>query len=145
MDKGGYIRLDDIGMYFLGFILIGGAVASGIFIFYGYSVDVRGLEVGILSDKLVRTVVVDENIREEVFEKNFNILDEAKLNENFKNGDYFFRLEVGSEIFVEGNRDFEVECELEGKNFPRCFSKEFFIDDTKIKILTASRQVGSKV
>ena len=115
MDKGGYIRLDDIGMYFLGFILIGGAVA------------------------------VDENIREEVFEKNFNILDEAKLNENFKNGDYFFRLEVGSEIFVEGNRDFEVECELEGKNFPRCFSKEFFIDDTKIKILTASRQVGSKV
>ena len=145
MNKRGYLRLDDIGMYFLGFILIGSAIAGGIFIFYGNAVDVRNQEAMILSDNLVRAIVVDGDLRPEVFEKDFNILKEARLNDGFKNGDYFFRLEVGSQVFIEGNRDFEVECELEGKNFPKCFSKEFFIDGSKIKILTASRQVGSKV
>jgi hypothetical protein len=145
MNKSGYYRFADMGMFFLGFAIIGVAVASGIFIFYGDVIDFRSLEASVLSDKLIRAVVVDGDLNSEVFEEDFNILKEAGLNDNFNNGDYFFRLEVDSRVFVEGNRDFEVECELEGKNFPVCFEREFFIDGSKIKILTASLQVGSKV
>jgi len=148
MDKRGFLRLADTAMFIIFIVIIGGAVAIGGSIFYGNLIDVRLEESVILSDKLVKAVVDNGQVNEDVFESDFNILKEAGINSEIKKGAYFFRLEIFGEksrVFIDGQRDFEVECELEGGDFPRCFSKDFFIDDYEIKILTASRQAGGEI
>ena len=151
LDKRAYIRMADTGMFGLFFLLTLVFLFIGFSLFYDSSTDVRGEEAIILHDKLVDAVLDKGRIREEVFMKSFNIFEEARVNkEVINNGEFYFSVEIfendeSIKKFVEGNRDFEVTCELKSKKFPLCYKRELLVDDVwKIKILTASNQFGQK-
>lgn len=147
--KGDY-RFSDTALYLIVFLGIGLFIAWGMNIFYSYHLDIRGDEARILSDKLFAAVVINGEINEGVFSSDFNILKEAGLNgEVIKNGNFYFKVDIvgnnKEKVFVEGNRDFEVLCEVEGKKHPACYKKEISLGSYDVKILTASNQEGEKI
>lgn len=150
LGKQGYIKIADTGMFIFFFILTLFFLFVGFSVFYDDSTDVRKEEAVILHDKLVEAILEGGKIREEVLE-DFNIFDEAGISkEVIGNGEFYFGVEIFEsekivKKFVEGNRDFEVTCELKGRKFPLCYEREILIDNLwKIKILTASNQLGQK-
>ncbi len=144
-NKKGYYRFADIGMFFLSFLIIAIGVSIGIYLFYSETVDIREREAVILSEKITKVIIKEEHLNQKVLENDFNIFNEAEINiKIINNGDFYFKIEIFSldnQILKieEGNRDFEVECNLSGEKFPKCAEKEFNYD-YKIKILTASNQ-----
>jgi len=151
LDKRAYIRMADTGMFGLFFILTLVFLFIGFSVFYDDSTDVRQEEAVILHDKLVSAIMEGGQIKGNVFKKGFNIFQEAGINKRvIDNGEFYFGVEIFEndevvEKFVGGNRDFEVTCELKGKKFPLCYKRELLVDDVwKIKILTASNQLGGK-
>ena len=124
MNKKAYYNWDDIGMFLLVCILVGGCIFAGAYLFFSVEVDVRLEEAKTLSNKLVGAVVYNGYLKENVLSGDFDILKEAGISkEVINNEDYFFSLGIYRngeivESFVGGARDFEVECSLPGKNLP---------------------------
>ena len=152
MNKKGYSDLSDILMFLLVSVIIWLGIFSGFYVFYSFQTDVRGEEAKILGNRLVNAVAEDGKIKEVIFEDGFDIFSEAGLDENmFPNGgDFYFNLEANgngaSKVFEKGTLDFRIKCGLNSKgNSPKCFEKEFNLDNYKIKILTASNQLGEKL
>lgn len=150
MNKKGYYRFADIGMFFLSFAIVAVGIAIGIYLFYSNTVDIRNQEAKILLEKLSGVIISNSlnQLNSKVLEDNFNILKEAGLNDKIiNNGDFYFKIEIfdNSDIIKkieQGNRGFEVECGLNGKKFPKCAEKELLIDNYRVKILAASNQQG---
>ena len=160
MNKKAYYRFADIGMFFLCFVIIAVGIFIGIYIFYSSTIDVREQEAKIIYDKLVMAIIDNGELNQKILEANseneFDIFKEAKLDKNIVNEDYYFKIEIftiNNELIKkieEGNRDFEVECFLESKKFPKCYQKEFNLvnslqENYKIKVLTASNQLGDSI
>ena len=83
MNKKGYYRFSDIGMFFISFAIIAVGVTIGIYMFYSQNLDVRDDEVKILFEKLKDAIFEDGKLKKEVLESNFNIYNEANLNFTF--------------------------------------------------------------
>ena len=152
MNKKAYYNISDIVMMFIAFAIIGIFIAAGIYIFYSHTIDVRTNEANILYNKLIKSIIFNGNLREEVL-SDYKIYQEAGLNSKIlNNGEYYFKIEIfENENLIkkieEGNLGFEVECFLESDKFPQCQSKEFITINNKykIKILTASNQLGRSI
>ncbi|MEK6872989.1 MAG: hypothetical protein AABW90_03175 [Nanoarchaeota archaeon] len=148
MNKKGYYRFADIGMFFLSFAIVTVGIAIGIYLFYSNTVDIRDHEAKIISDRLVIAITKNGKLNEDILKNDFNILKEARLNDKIiNNGDFYFKIEIfdNSNIIKkieQGNRGFVVECGLKGKKFPKCVEKDFLIDNYRVKILAASNQQG---
>ena len=165
MNKKGYYRIADISMFILTMVIIAVAIGMGIFIFYSHNVDVREQEAKILSDTLVE-VMFESNLKDL---DNLDIFEEAGLDRDVitKSGYYYFKVEVFKDTFKKeiyggeetelfdktefikkfegGNDNFEVECDLRSEKFPKCNRRVIRIDNYRIKILTASNQLGKRV
>ncbi|MEK6830942.1 MAG: hypothetical protein AABX77_02840 [Nanoarchaeota archaeon] len=147
MNKKGYYRLADIGMFFLCFLIVALGIVIGIYMFYSNTVDIRDQEANILLEKVEAAIAENRQLNQKILEENFNILEEAGLNSKIINEYYYFKIEVfenGNLLkkIEGGNRDFDVECGLNGEKFPKCREKEFDTDGNyKIKILTGSNQL----
>ena len=155
MHKKGYYRFADIGMFIISFAVIGVVIGMGIFIFYSHQIDIRGQEAEVLSNKIVRAVI-DNGLNDL---ESFDIFREAGIDINIiNNGDFYFKVEIieiasstseevetAKIVFEEGNRDFEVECGLRSDKFPVCDSEELIVNNYKVKILTASNQLGERI
>ena len=151
MNKKAYYNISDIVMMFIAFAIIGIFIEAGIYIFYSHTIDVRSNEADILSDKLIKAIIKNGNLKEEVL-SDYKIYQEAGLDPKIlNNGEYYFKIEIFENELIkkieEGNLGFEVECFLESDKFPKCQSKEFTTIDKKykIKILTASNQLGRSI
>ena len=154
INKRGYYRFADVGMFFLCFVIIAVGIMIGIYLFYSNTIDVRGQEAKIIYEKLLDALIENNKLNQKVLDSEFNILQEASIDkEIINNGYFYFKIEVFEKDFEkeivkkiqEGNRDFEVECFLRSKKFPRCYPEKDFkliLDDYEIKILTASNQLG---
>lgn len=149
-------NLDGIGMLFTNFIIVGVAVVIGILIFYSASIDVRQEEAKIISDKIVNAIILNGEIKPEVLENNFDILTSAGINSNMteNGGNYYLKVNISREdktekLFEAGTKSFEIQCSLPGKNLAKCYSKDITVLGRngfyRIKILTGSNQLGSKI
>jgi len=151
LNKKGYYRFADVGMFVLCFTIIAVGIGIGIYIFYFQEVDIRGLEARVLFDKLARGIMDDGLIDID----NYDIFLESGLDIDIINSGYFyFNVEILREgnlvkSFVEGNREFEVECGLNSKKFPRCYPnkgfREFIVNGYQVRIMTASNQFGVRI
>ncbi len=157
MDKKAYYNFDDIGMFIFIAIIVTIAIVVGVLIFYGTGVDIRKQEAVAISNRLVDVFSNSGYLNKNVLTG--DILDLAGLDkEKFsEGGDFYFGVEIYSgenfdefvESFFKGTKDFRTQCELKGKHFPDCYKREFIVLDKdsdkkyKIKILTASNQLGS--
>lgn len=147
MDKKGF-RYADIPMVFICFLIIGVGIAIGIYAFFSYSVDIRGLESKILAEKLLQGLLDNGKLKEEIFSDDFNIFSEAKVNKKIiDRNEHFFSIRIFKDSgqiksFAGGNMEYNVLCELQGEKMPSCFSQKLFIDEYEIRILTASNYYG---
>ncbi len=146
MNKKGYYRFADIGMFFLSFAIVAVGIAIGIYLFYSNTVDIRDQEAKLLLKKLADVIIINNILNQRIFEDDFNIMKEAKLDDKIINNGYYFKIEIFDTDIIKkierGNLGFGVECSLKGKKFPKCVEKEILIDNYKVKILTASNQFG---
>ena len=140
---------------FLVLMIIGVGIVTGVLVFYSAEADVRGEEARIISDKIVNAISENGHLIDNI--ENLNILAETNLTaEKFVNGgDYYFNLTISREgkvplRFVHGTTSFEVECELPGKELPKCDRREFIVLDqegseVKIQLLAGSNNLGEKL
>jgi len=155
MDKRAYSNFDDMIILFACFIIIGAGIVIGVWIFYSVGIDIRLDESKTMSNRLVGAIVENGYLNKEVLEDNFNILEKAGIDEKaIDSGNYYFNLIIFEEdssvrSFVEGNKDFEIQCELPGAQMAKCYEKELIVSDGdkqyKIKVLTGSNQLGSRL
>ncbi|MBS3093892.1 hypothetical protein J4456_04915 [Candidatus Pacearchaeota archaeon] len=144
-------RYADIPMVFLCFLVIGVGIAIGMYVFFSYTVDVRGLEAQILGEKLVNGLVDQGHLRDNVLTNNFNIYHEAHISKKIiDQNEHYFSLDIikNGEIIKNidgGNREYKVLCHLSGEKLPRCFSQSIKIDGYTINILSASNYQGAGV
>lgn len=122
-------------------ILIG--IVAGILIFYSAQADARQKEAEILNFKI-------EDCLKENFD-DFDLFQDCKINKEMieDSGLYYIKIKINDEVSDYGVRNFETLCNLSEKNenFPKCYETEFYIQKDKlykIKILTASNQLGAK-
>ena len=142
-------------VFFLMLVVIGVGIVSGYVIYYSNEVNVNSEEVEILAGKIIDSVVLEGYLNERVLDENFNIFEEAKINQGLfhEEGYFYFELVVLREdkvlknIFY-GNEKLKLESQFQGKDFASGYYKEFFVIDKnnpeiiyKIKVLTASKQV----
>ena len=171
MNKKGVSTVDGI-MFILSFVTISLSIYIGVVVYYGGLTDIRINEARILSDKLMKSLIEEDNLEKILVDdktKNFDILKEANLNGNILSENYYFKVEIlendKTRNFIYGNRDFDVECrlsevifsfkeeglvcDLKSNSFPGCcFRKEKININGKeinVNILTASRQLSSRI
>jgi len=146
MNKKGYYRFADIGMFFLTFAIVGVAIGVGIYAFYFQAFDTRESDANNLLERLEDFLIKRGELNKNVLERNFNIYEEAELNKDVINEFYYFKINIrglnsGVNKFIEGGQEgFEVSCNLEGRKLPKCARKNIVLEDYDIKILTGSNQ-----
>ena len=155
MDKKGYYRFSDIGMFFISFAIIAIGITAGIYMFYSQNLDIRDDEAKILFDKLKNAVFKDGKLREEVLEDNFNIYDKADIDKelinNKKLGFFYFKIEISEpekpKKKIEGGApSFEIECELPGDKLVTCKDRRWKLDSgIEVYILAGSNQKGESI
>lgn len=155
MNKKAYSNFDDMIILFACFVIIGAGIVLGVWMFYSTNIDVRLEEAKTMSNKLIGAIAVHGYLDVNVMKDDFNILEKAGIDEKaIDSGNYYFNLKIlegNSEIktFINGTKDFEVQCELPGEQMAKCYEKELEVSDGdkqyKIKVLTGSNQLGSKL
>lgn len=144
---------------FVVFAVIGGLMALGILIFYSVEGDVRLEESRILSNKVLNSLVEGGYLKNEVFMEEFNLLEVANLNPDkfVLGGEFFIYAAVFQEgillkEFLEGEKDFLVQCTFEGEQFAKCYEVGLIVlnesnpqEKFKLKIVTGSNQQGARI
>lgn len=142
--------------WFFVIAVVGAGITAGVLIYYSASVDMRGAEAELLSEKIFDCVVEEGFLIEGLLEESFDVFEECKLKEEvFEDGSFFYfhiRIfdEAGDLIKVfdesgdlvreeikEGDVSFEDDCEIqeedeEGKKvrakyYPKCVRKKKII------------------
>ena len=147
MNKKGYYRFADIGMFFLVFLIVGVAIGAGIYAFYFQAFDTRESDVRNLQERLEDFLIKNGKLNKKILEKEFNIYEEAELNRKVIKEFYYFRININSldssnfDIFIEeGQTGFDVSCNLKGKRLPKCIKKNIVLENYKINMLVGSNQ-----
>ena len=119
------------------FMIISIGIVSSVIIFYSVPFDIRGVESGILVDKVINCFVEDGKISsdfESVSENNF--LETCGLNfedktGKYEDGQFYADFEIAGKKVLGGNFNLEAYCgaERSKKNIPYCTEKKLFILD----------------
>lgn len=124
---------------FIIYIIVGVGIVSGVIVFKGSDLDVREVEAGILTDKVIDCLVEQGKLRTD-FDENFDLIEECNF--NFKDNTEKYQGEVRYGVKVEtfdfdsgvlkdeikaGKIDFLQYCELEGDKIPKCNIKELYV------------------
>ena len=126
---------------FIIYIIVSVGIVSGVILFRS-DLDVREIEAGILSDKVIDCLVEQGRLREDFFEADFDLIAECDFNfkDNTKKyeGEERYAVNVESSYFdnkkalkkVEaGKTDLLTYCGLEGEKIPKCNLKELYVLD----------------
>ena len=142
--------------WFFVLVIITGGIVAGVSLFNIRDVDVRGLESDILVSRTVDCIVENGQIKEEVLTGDFNVLEKCGFSEELikDSGKYSLNIYIYDsggeklESYHYGVRDFENQCKLEGKHYPKCSEKIISVlrgnEVLKLKILTGSNQKGGR-
>mgnify|MGYP001560940766 CR=1 len=153
--------------WFLVFALIGTFIIVGVIIFYSETIDMRGIEAGILNGRIADCVIKNGNIDEFVNEKNFDFYSKCLISD--KEQDFYGKvsvyefdsckknneLECTKLLFEKGfGQDFSGYCELQKvkgnqRKLPQCAEKDILanINTGKVvlRIVTASNQKSGEI
>jgi len=151
-----------ISVYWFAILFIVAAAISYMVVsFYGEPYDVRSLEANALTNHVARCLVqggyLEENVLGEEFKQNF--LENCNLNFEVEDsygwrkqeqyyveiGFYDFESDVKINEIKEGNSGIKTECGREGRGFPFCLDRNFYVIDKdnnqyKINILSVVRK-----
>jgi len=144
--------------------IVAAAVVYMVFSFYGEPYDVRGIETGLLVDRIADCLNSGGYINEDWQNLDeSNILDECRLNFNvedtsgWNDDQYYIEIEISEfnsgkileEVFA-GNRNLNNNCGIESRNFPVCLERSMYSVDEennqyKIRILSVIRKTEKNV
>jgi hypothetical protein len=141
------------------FVVIGVSIFIGVSLFYSFTIDIRAEESRIISEQLANSVVENGYLLDEVLNDNFDIFEKSRISKEalVNNGNFYFSLVIFDDTgqkkkFEAGNKDFLIQCELPGKKFAVCYSKEMYALNKnnpsqifKIQIITGSNNHGGKI
>lgn len=141
---------------FLVWALIFVAIVAGVLIFYSAEGDVREIESEILAVRIVDCVVDSSYLNENFLSEDFDIFKECFLNKEILDDsrEFYFNVSVtGEKISKEitaGEKDFEIQCELEGRYFAKCSRRKVYIlnkenEKLNVEVLAGSIQLGSRI
>jgi hypothetical protein len=144
--------------WFFVLALVGGAIVIGVLIYYSGEIDIRKLEAELLSDRILVCLSEQGKLNEEFLKDDFDIFQECMLDREIieNSGDFYINVSLynsegeGIKEITKGVGSFEVNCKLEGGDYPRCYEKEVFVFDSlgeklKFKILAGTNQEIKKV
>jgi hypothetical protein len=156
MDKRGEERLLSIWMFGIwGVIAI--MIVAGVFVFYQVNSDLRNFQAKSLNNKVSSCFVENSVLKDSFFSGDVS---SCGFNEGlFNDKKYYFRATLYDEDLnkvdevVLGNNVFEVNCELPGENFPRCYESKFgvgYVADENVgegflEIISGSNNRGEKL
>ena len=142
---------------FLVWALIAVFIVAGVWIFYSAEVDIRAEESEVLSMRILDCLVDNGEINQIVFQENFDIFSECSLNKEIlkESREFYFNIslkDLNGKILKSisaGEKDFEIQCRLKGKNFALCSEKKVYVGRDKenliMEILAGSNQQGAKI
>lgn len=157
MDKRADSRLLSIWLFII-FGMIAVVIVAGVWISYSINIELKEEEALSLNNKIIDVLVDNGYLNERVFEEDFDIIEEADLSEKLFIEDRIFYLKINildlesDEVntIVLGYEGFETECQLPGKDFPKCVKRIILVRrkaDNKgygLEIITGSNQKGSE-
>lgn len=142
---------------FIIYIIVSVGIVSGVIIFKSSDLDVREIEAGILSDKIIDCLVEQGRLRAD-FDENFDLVEECDFNfkDNTKKyqGEERYAVKIESFDFNSENLKSKIEagktdlltyCGLEGEKIPKCNLKELYVLKGDEKILLKINSVVGKV
>ncbi|MBR9704610.1 hypothetical protein GOV12_04305 [Candidatus Pacearchaeota archaeon] len=108
--------------------LIGVIISIGVWAYFSSVTDVRLAQANAMNNRIVFAVSSGGYIRPEVFMDEFRMTSAAGISDELlrNSKEFYFNVtifnETGSKVrsFVLGNPDFEFQCRLPGKNYPKC-------------------------
>ena len=143
MNKRGADKLISVYWFAILFI-VAAAISYMVFTFYGEPYDVRELEANALTNHIADCLSEAGYLKKGIFDNLRNdFLETCDLVfevENYKgwNNDQFY-VEINVYDFnnrdqvvferSEGNQNLKADCEMNGKNFPFCLEREFYVID----------------
>ncbi len=144
--------------WFFVLALVGGGIVIGVLIYYSGEIDVRKLESELLADRILDCLSEQGNLNEEFLKDDFDIFQGCSLDKEVieNSGNFYINVSLydldGESIkeITKGVGSFEVNCKLEGGDYPKCSGKEIFVFDSlgeklKFKILAGTNQEIKKV
>lgn len=140
-------------------VIVIGAVVSGISISTHMETDVRPAEARLLAVKIADCIVQDGQINEDMFSEDFDIFKACSLKkEVIENGKYLIDIQIEDletnetrKRIAVGNTELRVQCEINGNedSFAACYSDRLVVSDTQdkqtyylVKIKTASNNIS---
>lgn len=142
---------------FIIYIIVGVGIVSGVILFRSSNLDVREIEAGILTDKVIDCLVEQGKLRTD-FDENFDLIGECNFNfkDNTKKyqGEERYGVKIESFDFDSGVLKGEIKvgktslltyCGLEGDKIPKCNLKELYVLKGDEKILLKINSVVGKV
>jgi len=142
---------------FIIYMIVGIGIVSGVIIFKDSDLDVREIEAGILSGKVIDCLVEQGKLRID-FDADFDLIGECDF--NFKDNTKKYQGEERYAVKVEsfdfnseslkskieaGKTDLLSYCGLEGEKIPKCNLKELYVLKGEEKILLKINSVVGKV
>ena len=137
--------------------MVGTGIVFGVSMFYSAEIDVRKMEAEILNDKISDCLFEQGVLIDNLLENDFDIFQECKLNKKVIDSDFYFNISILNESqnvikeICEGVEN--SACTLTNNEKKGCVSKERGIvyerkneiKKGRLKILTASNQIGEKI
>lgn len=134
--------------------IVGAGIVIGTVLFYSTSVDIRGVEAEILSNKIVSCLSLQKPEDINFIDNGFDIYKECKLKKQlFEDGSkYFVSINLtldGSEdkVYKFGNNAIGADCKIGEKTiakyFPVCITKTVLLHDKNGNEILASVLAGS--
>lgn len=149
--------------WFVTLALVGVAIVAGVLMYFSGDIEIKQIEAGILSQKVVNCVVRHGFLVEDIFNENPDILKLCSLNPKvFENGNFYFKISA----FDEGNKeiraplkfgDFSLEKDcfenkILSKSYPKCVLSRVEVSYLKdgvkkgrIEVLGVSDSNGEKL
>lgn len=142
--------------FILMIVIIGTVIIVSMAMFFRTNSDIRSEEASSLSSRVIYELSDGGRLNEVVLSDSFDLLERVSLDpEMFGiNGDFYINVEIISEgevvkRIIEGNKDFEIQCALNGESLARCSKKSHEAYDKngnkyQINVFTGSNQIGSR-
>ena len=135
--------------------IVGVAIVAAVTIFFSAGIDIKIKEASAMSDKIIYGISDNGYLKDNVLSGNYDLLSESGIsNLSMNNGLFYLNVTIYSENktlknFVGGNRDFEIQCRLNGDKLAKCYERKFMLSDRvnlskiyTVRILTGSNNNG---
>jgi hypothetical protein len=155
LNKKGDEQLLSIWMFLI-WIIVAGAIVTGVWMFFSVSTDVRDYQANLLVSRVVDCVGENGIFNSDFLKEDFDFFEECRIDDKwFKENNFLIKIEIFDEDLKElkkiiyGNPDFETQCELVedagAKYFAKCSDSELVLlrDNQKVivKILGSSNNL----